>query len=195
MNTRLQVEHPVTEEITGIDLVVEQLRVAAGERLSFTQDEVRRNGHAIECRINAEDPLRDFTPTAGRVTGYHEPAGAGVRVDSSLAGPGMVSPYYDSMFAKLITHGADRGQAIARMRRALLEFAVGGIVTNIPYHLALLETPDFVEGRLSTHFIPDHQDLVERATAWVERKAALDRRLLRDPARAAAIGAALAVTM
>ena len=195
MNTRLQVEHPVTEEITGIDLVVEQLRVAAGERLSFTQDDVRRRGHAIECRINAEDPLRDFSPTAGRVTGYHEPAGPGVRVDSSLAGPGMVSPYYDSMIAKLITHGADRGQAIARMRRALLEFAVGGIVTNIPYHLALLETPDFVEGRLSTHFIPDHPDLVERAATWVERKAALDRRLLRDPARAAAIGAALAVTM
>ncbi len=195
MNTRLQVEHPVTEEVYGIDLVVEQLRIAAGERLSLTQEQVVPRGWAIECRVNAEDALRGFMPTPGRVTGYREPSGPGVRTDSSLAGPGMVAPYYDPMIAKLIVHGDTRTQAIARMRRALREYAIIGIVTNIPYHLAILEEPDFIDGALSTHFIPEHPDLVERTRAWAERKASLDPLLVRDLARVAAIAAAGAVVL
>ena len=194
MNTRLQVEHPVTELVTGIDLVVEQLRIAAGEPLRLAQAEIQPRGPAIECRINAEDPLRDFVPTPGRVTAYREPSGPGVRVDSALAGPGMVAPYYDPMIAKLIVWGQDRAQAIARMRRALVEYRIGGITTNIPYHLALLDEPDFAAGRLSTHFIPEHPGLVAAATAWAERKRGLDR-ALGDAGHVAAIGAAVAVTL
>jgi pyruvate carboxylase subunit A len=194
MNTRLQVEHPVTEMVTGVDLVVEQLRVAAGERLTLRQEDIRPRGHAIECRINAEDALRDFAPTPGRVTGYHEPGGPGVRVDSSLAGPGTVAPYYDPMIAKLIVWGADRDESVRRMRRALQEFAVTGIATNIPYHLAILDHADFVAGRLSTHFIPDHPELRDRCAEWTERKTVIDRRV-RDNAHIAAIGAAVAVTL
>jgi pyruvate carboxylase subunit A len=194
MNTRLQVEHPVTELVTGIDLVVEQLRIAAGEPLRIRQDDVRGRGHAIECRVNAEDPLRDFLPTPGRVTSYREPSGPGVRVDSALAGPGMVAPYYDPMIAKLIVWGADRDEAIRRMRRALLEYRIGGITTNLPFHLALLDEPDFVAGRLSTLFIPEHPGLVAAAAEWAERKRTLDRALA-DTAHVAAIGAAVAVTL
>ena len=194
MNTRLQVEHPVTELVTGIDLVVEQLRVAAGERLSVAQGDVVQRGWAMECRINAEDPAHDFRPAAGRVTGYRQPAGPGVRVDAALTGPGVVPPFYDSMIAKLVTHGSDRDQAADRMRRALLEYAIRGIITNIPFHLALVEHPDFRAGLLTTHFIPDHPELLERAQEWAQRKAVLDA-AQRDPAHVAAVGAALAVTL
>jgi pyruvate carboxylase subunit A len=194
MNTRLQVEHPVTELVTGIDLVVEQIRVAAGEKLRFTQDGVQQRGWAIECRVNAEDWRHDFRPAPGRVTGYHEPSGPGVRVDSALVGPTTIPPYYDPMIAKLITWGADRTQAIARMRRALLEYGISGVVTNLPYHLALIEQPDFVAGRLTTNFIPDHPQLAERAAHWEQERARFSR-TLRDPARVAAIGAAVAVTL
>ncbi|HEY6379091.1 MAG TPA: acetyl-CoA carboxylase biotin carboxylase subunit [Candidatus Dormibacteraeota bacterium] len=195
MNTRLQVEHPVTEMVTGVDLVVEQLRIAAGASLRLRQADIVPRGHAIECRINAEDALRDFLPRPGRVTGYREPSGPGVRVDAALAGPGVVTPHYDPMIAKLITWGADREQAIQRMRRALLEYAIGGVTTNISYHLALLEEPDFVAGRLTTHFIAEHPDLAERTRAWVERKRALDGALLRNSAQVAAIAGAVAVTL
>jgi pyruvate carboxylase subunit A len=195
MNTRLQVEHPVTEQVYGIDLVVEQLRIAAGEPLSLTQEQVVPRGWAIECRINAEDPVRNFLPTPGRITGYREPSGPGVRVDAALTGPGVVSQYYDPMIAKLIAYGDSREQACARMRRALQEYAIAGILTNIPYHLAILEEPDFVAGRLSTHFIPEHPTLKERTRAWRERKTELDRALLRDTARVAAIAAASAVVL
>jgi pyruvate carboxylase subunit A len=194
MNTRLQVEHPVTELVTGIDLVVEQIRVAAGETLRFTQDDVQQRGWSIECRVNAEDWQHDFRPAPGRVTGYHEPSGPGVRVDSALIGPTTIPPYYDPMIAKLITWGADRTQAIARMRRALLEYGISGVTTNIAYHLALIEQPDFVEGRLTTNFIPDHPQLGERAAHWEQERARFSR-TLRDPARVAAIGAAVAVTL
>jgi pyruvate carboxylase subunit A len=194
MNTRLQVEHPVTEMVTGVDLVTEQLRVAAGEPLSLRQEDISPRGHAIECRINAEDALHDFAPTPGRVSGYREPGGPGVRVDSSLSGPGTVAPYYDPMIAKLIVWGADRDQSIRRMRRALTEFAVNGITTNIAYHLAILDEPDFAAGRLSTHFIPDHPDLGDRCADWTERKRIIDRSA-RDNAHVAAIGAAIAVTL
>jgi pyruvate carboxylase subunit A len=195
MNTRLQVEHPVTEMVTGVDVVVEQLRIAAGAPLRLRQADIVPRGHAIECRINAEDALRDFLPRPGRVSGYREPSGPGVRVDAALTGPGFVTPHYDPMIAKLITWGADREQAIQRMRRALLEYAIGGVTTNIPYHLALLEEPDFLAGRLTTHFIPEHPDLTERTRAWVERKRTLDSALLRSPAQVAAIAGAVAVTL
>ncbi len=194
MNTRLQVEHPVTEEVQGVDLVVEQLRIAAGERLELRQEQVAPRGWSIECRVNAEDPLRDFMPTPGRVTVYREPSGPGVRVDSSLVVASSVSPHYDPMIAKLIVWGPTRDAAVARMRRALREYVIGGITTNIPFHLALLDEPDFVAGRLSTHFIPEHPHLLDRTAEWVERKRTLDA-ALRDGARIAAIGAAIAVTM
>src|SRR5207245_8939406 len=130
----------------------------------------------------------------GPRTSYRDTSGPGVRVDSALAGPGMVAPYYDPMIAKLIVWGADRDEAIRRMRRALVEYRIGGITTNIPYHLALLDEPDFAAGRLSTHFIPEHPGLVEAATGWAERKRAVDRALA-DTAHVAAIGAAVAVTL
>ncbi|MBV8194497.1 MAG: acetyl-CoA carboxylase biotin carboxylase subunit, partial [Candidatus Dormibacteraeota bacterium] len=153
MNTRLQVEHPITELVYGVDLVAEQLRVASGEELSLRQEDMAPHGHAIECRVNAEQYRKGFLPSPGQVTGYHEPAGPGVRVDSALVGPALVSPNYDPMIAKLIVHAHERGAAIDRMRRALYEYIVTGINTNIPYHLALMSHPEFREGRYSTHFI------------------------------------------
>ena len=145
MNTRLQVEHPVTEMITGIDLVREQIRIAEGEPLSVSQADVRFAGHAIECRINAEDP-RSFAPSPGKVTAYHPPGGMHVRVDSGLYDGYRVPPYYDSMIAKLIVYGANREEAIRRLRRALGEFVIEGMKTTIPLHQALVEDPDFLAG-------------------------------------------------
>jgi acetyl-CoA carboxylase, biotin carboxylase subunit len=145
MNTRIQVEHPVTEMITGIDLIREQIRIAGGEPLGYRQDAVRFNGHAIECRVNAEDPVT-FAPSAGRVTGWQPPGGFGVRVDSHLMAPYAVPPFYDSLLAKIVVHGRDRAEAIARMRRALAETVVEGVKTTIPFHLRALADPAFVEG-------------------------------------------------
>jgi pyruvate carboxylase subunit A len=193
MNTRLQVEHPVTEMIYGVDLVAEQLRVAAGEPLLLRQEQVTPRGHAIECRINAENYAKAFLPSPGTVAGYHEPAGPGVRVDSSLAGPGVVSANYDPMIAKLIVSGDSRAAAIDRMRRALLEYLVVGIRTNIPYHLAVMSNSEFRAGTYTTHFIDEHPELVNEADTWAERQQPL-LRLIRDPAKVAAIAAALAVT-
>ena len=190
MNTRLQVEHPITELVYGVDLVAHQLRIAAGEPLSLRQEELVPRGHAVECRVNAENYAKGFLPSPGQVTGYHEPSGPGVRVDSALAGPALVSPNYDPMIAKLIVHAPDRLAALDRMRRALLEYIITGIRTNIPYHLALLSHPQFREGAYSTHFIDEHPELVAEADAWAERQEPL-RRLVRDPARAAAIAAAV----
>jgi pyruvate carboxylase subunit A len=193
MNTRLQVEHPVTELVYGIDLVAEQLRIAAGEPLTLTQPDIVPRGHAVECRINAENYARGFLPSPGRITGYHEPAGPGVRVDSSLVGPALVSPNYDPMIAKLIVHAATRDEALDRMRRALLEYVITGIHTNIPYHLAVIDSNDFRAGDYSTAFIEQHPELVAEADAWAGRQEPL-RRIVRDPARAAAIAAAVAVS-
>ena len=148
MNTRIQVEHPVTEVITGIDLIAAQILVAAGEPLGYRQDAVRFDGHAIECRINAEDP-DTFAPSAGRVTAWLPPGGFGVRVDSHLMVPYSVPPFYDSLLAKIIVHGRDRGEAIERMRRALGETVVEGVKTTIPYHLKTLGDPAFAEGRFT----------------------------------------------
>jgi len=192
MNTRLQVEHPVTEAVYSVDLVAEQLRIAAGEHLSLRQEQIVPQGHAIECRINAEDYAQGFLPSPGRVTGYHEPSGPGVRVDSALTGPGLVSPRYDPMIAKLIVWGPTRELAIGRMRRALVEYAVTGIRTNIPYHLAVLDSADFQRGEYSTHFIDDHPGLVAAAQEWEVKRKRFDR-LLRDPAHVAAVAAAVVV--
>jgi len=151
-NTRLQVEHPVTEFVTGIDIVKEQIRIAAGERLSVRQSEIEFRGHSIECRINAEDP-ETFVPSPGLIHAFSVPGGPGVRVDSFAHSECTVSPYYDSLIAKVITYGRDREEAIARMRRTLEMTVVDGIKTSIPLHLKILSEPDFIEGRLSTSFM------------------------------------------
>jgi len=153
MNTRIQVEHPVTEMITGIDLIKEQISVAAGSPLSFSQDDVKINGWAIECRINAENPAKNFMPSPGKVVNYLPPGGYGVRVDSAVYPGYEISPFYDSMVAKLIVWGTDRSEAIARMRRALDEFVIEGVHTTVPFHEKLLEHPDFVEGHFATNFL------------------------------------------
>jgi len=152
MNTRVQVEHPVTEQITGIDIVQEQIRVAAGERLRFKQRDIRISGHAIECRINAEDPYK-FTPSPGRITSWHPPGGPGVRVDSHAYTNYFVPPNYDSMIGKVITFGDTRDQAIKRMRIALSEMVVEGIQTNLPLHRDLLADARFVAGGTSIHYL------------------------------------------
>ncbi|HEU4960328.1 MAG TPA: acetyl-CoA carboxylase biotin carboxylase subunit [Sphingomonas sp.] len=154
MNTRLQVEHPVTEAITGLDLVREQIRVAEGHGLSVTQDEVRFTGHAIECRINAEDP-RTFAPSPGTVTQYHAPGGMHVRVDSGLYTGYRVPPYYDSMIAKLIVYGSTRERCLMRLRRALEEFVVEGMKTTIPLHQALLDDPEFQAGAYTIKWLEE----------------------------------------
>ncbi|QPA30009.1 acetyl-CoA carboxylase biotin carboxylase subunit [Thermaerobacillus caldiproteolyticus] len=153
MNTRIQVEHPVTELITGVDLIKEQIRVASGEKLSLTQEEVTFNGWAIECRINAENPEKNFMPSPGRINMYLPPGGLGVRVDSAAYPGYMIPPYYDSMIAKLIVHASTREEAIARMKRALSEFVIEGIHTTIPFHLKLFEHEKFVQGDFNTKFL------------------------------------------
>ncbi|MGH7266124.1 MAG: acetyl-CoA carboxylase biotin carboxylase subunit [Candidatus Rokuibacteriota bacterium] len=157
VNTRIQVEHPVTEMVTGVDLVREQIRIAAGERLGLGlgQDALTFTGHAIECRITAEDPV-SFTPNPGRITAYRPPGGPGVRVDSHCFGGYTVPPHYDSLVAKVIAHGRDRAEAIARMRRALGEFLLEGIKSTIPFHTRLLADPRFLEGAYSTTFLESH---------------------------------------
>lgn len=152
MNTRIQVEHPVTEAVTGLDLVQMQLRVAAGEKLPVSQRDVRIHGHAIECRVNAEDPIR-FSPSPGRIVGYHEPGGFGVRVDSFVHDQAHVLPHYDSLVAKLVVWGESRDEAIRRMRRALHEYVIEGIQTTIPFHLRLLSDPEYVANQIHTRFL------------------------------------------
>jgi acetyl-CoA carboxylase, biotin carboxylase subunit len=153
MNTRIQVEHPVTELITGVDLVKEQIRIASGEKLSLTQEEVTFNGWAIECRINAENPEKNFMPSPGKIQMYLPPGGLGVRVDSAAYPGYTIPPYYDSMIAKLIVHAPTREEAIARMKRALSEFIIDGIHTTIPFHIKLFEHEKFVKGEFNTKFL------------------------------------------
>ena len=152
MNTRLQVEHPVTEMVCGVDLVKEQIRIAAGERLGYGQGDIRFHGHAIECRITAEDP-ETFAPSPGRVTTYHAPGGLGVRVDSALYSGYAVPPHYDSLVAKLVVHGTTRAEAIARLRRSLAEMVVDGIRTTLPLHRAIIENPEFQRGDYTIHWL------------------------------------------
>jgi len=156
MNTRIQVEHPVTEVVTGIDLIAEQIRVAQGEKLRFTQDEVVLKGHAIECRINAEDPKHNFRPHPGRISAYLPPGGPGVRMDSHVYTDYEIPPYYDSLIGKLIVWGEDRDVAIKRMKRALRECAITGVPTTIEFHQKILEVPAFLKGDIYTNFIAEH---------------------------------------
>jgi acetyl-CoA carboxylase, biotin carboxylase subunit len=153
MNTRIQVEHPVTEMITGLDLVAEQIRIAQGERLRLTQDQVVLTGHAIECRINAEDPDHNFRPNPGKISGYLPPGGPGVRMDSHVYTDYEIPPYYDSLIGKLIVWGSDRNAAITRMRRALRECAITGLPTTIGFHQRVLDTPEFRQGKVYTNFV------------------------------------------
>ncbi|GAB4151474.1 MAG: acetyl-CoA carboxylase biotin carboxylase subunit [Cyanobacteria bacterium J069] len=153
MNTRIQVEHPVTEMITGMDLIAEQIRVAQGDRLRLTQEQVQLRGHAIECRINAEDPDQNFRPAPGRISGYLPPGGNGVRIDSHVYTDYEIPPYYDSLIGKLIVWGSDRPTAIRRMKRALREFAITGLPTTIGFHQRILETQDFADGNVYTNFV------------------------------------------
>jgi acetyl-CoA carboxylase biotin carboxylase subunit len=152
MNTRVQVEHPVTELITGVDIVQQQILVAAGEKLKMRQRDVVMRGHAIECRINAEHPYK-FTPSPGRITAWHPPGGPGIRVDSHVYTNYFVPPHYDSMIAKLLAYGDTREQALKRMRIALSEMAVDGILTNLPLHRELLTDAHFVAGGTSIHYL------------------------------------------
>ncbi len=164
INARLQVEHPVTEARTGLDLVELQLRVAAGEELGLDQEDVRARGWALECRINAEDPLRDFAPSPGKVSEYRPPLGPGVRVDGTLAPGYEVSPFYDPLIAKVITSGATRTQTIARMRRALSELVISGVATNVAFHREVLGDEGFVRGDLSTAFVAERH-ILQRLSA------------------------------
>ncbi len=193
VNARLQVEHPITEAVTGIDLVKEQIRIAAGLELGFKQHDVTWTGHAIEMRINAEDPVRKFLPNPKRISRWVAPAGPGVRVDSGF-GPGSdVPPNYDSLVAKLIVHGSDRAEAIARAGRALREFLVVGPATTISYHRAILDHADFRSGNLSTRFIEDHPELVEQARKLATDVSPFDYGP--DPRHVAAAAAAVAAVV
>jgi len=161
MNTRIQVEHPVTEMVTGFDLVKEQVRVAAGEPLSFPAELNGLRGHAIECRVNAEDPARNFQPCPGHITAYHPPGGPGVRVDTHVYAGYTVPPYYDSLLAKVIVHGRDRDEALARMGQALESFILEGVPTTIPFLARLIRHPDFVAGRVDTKFLERETHLLQ----------------------------------
>ncbi|SDI37415.1 biotin carboxylase /acetyl-CoA carboxylase carboxyltransferase subunit alpha [Alteribacillus persepolensis] len=157
MNTRIQVEHPVTEEVTSVDLIKEQIRAAAGESLSYTQDDIQIDGWAIECRINAENPAKDFMPSPGKIDMYLPPGGLGVRIDSAVYPGYTITPFYDSMVAKLIVRGKTREEAISRMKRALSEFVVEGVDTTIPFHMKLMDHPFFKEGDFTTKFLEQHK--------------------------------------
>ncbi len=164
MNTRLQVEHPVTEWVTGLDLVKQQFFIAAGERLSLRQEDVRPNGHALECRVYAEDSGSNFLPSTGEIAYLQEPGGIGVRCDSGIQMGSIVYPYYDSLLAKLIVWAGSRREAIDRMQRALREYLVFGVETTIPFFIRLLENDDFRSGNISTHFLAEHKGLAENGT-------------------------------
>lgn len=171
MNARLQVEHPITERTTGIDIVKEQLFIASGNEMSQRQEEVELRGCAMECRINAEDPLNDFAPSPGKITKYRSPGGPGIRIDSGVRMGYTISPYYDSMISKLVAWGRSRDEVIARMSRALSEYIITGVTTNIPFHKAVMKNPVFQRGELSTSFIDDQNILDEVPRIIEEDKA------------------------
>jgi acetyl-CoA carboxylase biotin carboxylase subunit len=155
MNTRIQVEHPVTEMVTGVDIVKEQIQIAQGEKLSFKQNDVIMRGHAIECRINAEDPDRNFVPMSGKITFFHMPQGIGVRFDTHIFAGYTIPPQYDSLIGKMICYGGSRSEAIARMKRALEEVVLEGLTTTVPFHLKVLNNDKFIRGDISTHFVEE----------------------------------------
>ncbi|HEY3360595.1 MAG TPA: acetyl-CoA carboxylase biotin carboxylase subunit [Methanosarcina sp.] len=194
VNTRLQVEHGITEMVTGVDIVREQLRIAWGEKLEFNQEDIVIDGHSIECRINAEDPLNDFAPSPGKIRGYRSAGGPGVRVDSGVHTGYTISPYYDSMISKLCVWAKTRDVAIARMERALYEYVVVGVKTNIPFHKAVMRNPAFRRGDLTTAFIEDHNILEaveEVVKADAEKGATLASALQSKDKKVAAITAAV----
>ena len=159
MNTRIQVEHPVTEFVSGVDLVKEQIRIAAGLPLSVEQKDIVMRGHAIECRINAEDPSRNFMPCPGTIENIHLPGGNGVRIDTAVFNGYQIPPNYDSMIMKVIVYDKDRASAIAKMRSTLGEVVIEGVQTNLDFQYDILNQKDFVEGNVTTHFIPEHYDM------------------------------------
>lgn len=193
MNTRLQVEHPITEMTTGVDIVKEQLKIASGEKMSQTQEEVPLRGWAIECRINAEDPLNDFAPAPGKITKYRSPGGPGVRIDSGVRMGYTISPYYDPMISKLVTWGRSRDEVISRMQRALTEYIIAGIVTNIPFHKAVMSSEAFQKGELTTGFVDEH-NIVEKIPRIIEADRAREAKLadfFRDDKKVVAISSAV----
>lgn len=196
VNARVQVEHPVTEMVTGVDVVKEQIRIASGLPLSLKQEEVKMKGWAIECRINAEDPLNDFVPTPGRIKTYHSPGGIGIRVDSGVYASYIIPPFYDPMISKLIVWGRDRSEAIERMRRALYEYIIVGIKNNIPFHKAVMENPRFTKGDLGTHFIDRETTLMDDMKRIMEQEKSLGEKLslTDDKRRVAAISAVATIT-
>ena len=197
MNTRVQVEHPVTEMVTGIDIVKEQLLIASGKRLEIKQADVKMNGWAIECRINAEDPLNNFAPSPGKLRGYRSPGGMGIRVDSGVHTRYTISPNYDPMISKLVAWGRTRDEAIERMKRALYEYVIVGVKTNIPFHKAVMENKRFCNGELGTHFITQETTLIDDMQAIMAREQPLEEKLSQvfdDSKRAAAIAAVVAYT-
>jgi pyruvate carboxylase subunit A len=177
MNTRIQVEHGITEVVTGIDLVKEQIRIALGQILSTCQEDVHINGWAIECRINAEDPLNNFAPSPGKLSGYRSPGGIGIRVDSGVHTRYTIPPNYDPMISKLVAWGRDRNEAIARMRRALYEYIIVGVKTNIPFHKAVMENHSFINGELGTHFIDKETHLIMEMQQILSREKPLEEKL------------------
>lgn len=198
MNTRLQVEHPITEVVTGVDLAKEQLRIAAGEELSFRQEDIRQIGWAIECRLNAEDPLNNFTPSPGKLRRYRSSGGPGVRVDSGVHTGYTITPYYDSLISKLTVWGRDRNEAIARMKRALYEYIIVGVTTNIPFHKAVMNNEYFKRGELTTHFIEERNIIAEVEKvieAEKEKGATLASALGADDKKVAAITVAVGAYM
>jgi acetyl/propionyl-CoA carboxylase alpha subunit len=162
MNTRVQVEHPVTELVTGVDIVQEQLRIARGRKLRFSQDDIKVRGWAIECRINAEDPYNDYLPSTGTITTIRLPSGPGVRVDTGVYPGYEVTPYYDPLISKLICYGETRGEAILRMRRALEEYRIMGVKTNIPFHQHMMDSHRFLSGQFHTKFVEDRFSMSDR---------------------------------
>jgi pyruvate carboxylase subunit A len=193
MNTRLQVEHPITERTTGIDLVKEQIKIAAGEGMSQGQDEVVLRGWAMECRINAEDPLNDFAPSPGKITKYRSPGGPGIRVDSGVRMGYTIPPYYDSLISKLTVWGRDRDEVIARMKRALSEYIIAGVTTNIPFHKAVMENEAFKRGEINTNFI-EEQRILEVIPKIIEADKAREARLadfFKEDKKVVAISAAV----
>ncbi len=196
MNTRIQVEHAITEMVTGIDIVKEQILIANGSPLSFTQEDIQPRGWAIECRINAEDPFNDFAPSPGKLSGYRSPGGVGVRVDSGVHTRYSIPPLYDPMISKLVVWGRNRDEAIKRMRRALYEYIIVGVKTNIPFHKAVMENPRFISGNLGTHFIEEEVTLIDEMKRITEREQSLEEKLstiFDTKGRVAAIAAAAVV--
>lgn len=197
MNTRVQVEHPVTEMITGIDIVKEQISIASGNPLSFGQEDVQINGWAIECRVNAEDPANDFSPCFGKLKSYRSPGGTGIRVDSGVYSGCTIPPFYDSMISKLLAWGRDRNEAVERMRRALYEYVISGIKTNISFHLAVLENERFLNGEINTHFIAQETSLGEEMERISNEEETLAEKLPSsdgDKKKIVAMAAAAAIT-